>query len=179
MDHPDAVSDDETGLWDHPRDEVIFIGHEFVGERVAILELAHTRLQRGETGLSAAWSSGTCAGITQLVASCGSAADSAEAAAAAASWADDGVFDVVPYFERFGHDGIGGMVHDEGHQSLVTSGSSAATTALGASCVAPTSTSTVTSGRASCSVTAPNPLEACDEPARTESHRCPDGLRPC
>jgi threonine dehydrogenase-like Zn-dependent dehydrogenase len=32
MDHPDAVADDETGLWDYRRDEDIVMGHEFVGE---------------------------------------------------------------------------------------------------------------------------------------------------
>ena len=60
--------------------------------------------------------------LAQLVASYGPAVDSGEAAAAAALWADDGVFDVVPYFELVGHDGIAGMVDDDGHQSLIHNG---------------------------------------------------------
>jgi threonine dehydrogenase-like Zn-dependent dehydrogenase len=32
MDHPEAVEDDDTGLWDYRRDEDIVMGHEFVGE---------------------------------------------------------------------------------------------------------------------------------------------------
>lgn len=34
MDHPEAVSDDDTGLWDYRADEDIVMGHEFVGEVV-------------------------------------------------------------------------------------------------------------------------------------------------
>ena len=60
--------------------------------------------------------------LSQLVASYGPAVDSGEADAAAALWSDDGVFDVVPYFELLGHDGIAGMVNDEGHQSLIHNG---------------------------------------------------------
>jgi hypothetical protein len=60
--------------------------------------------------------------LAQLVASYGPAVDSGEAAAAAALWSENGVFDVVPYFELVGHDGIAGMVNDEGHQSLIHNG---------------------------------------------------------
>jgi hypothetical protein len=60
--------------------------------------------------------------LAQLVASYGPAVDSGEAAAAAALWAEDGVFDVVPYFELVGHEGIAGMVNDDGHQSLIRNG---------------------------------------------------------
>lgn len=34
MDHPEAVADDDTGLWDYRPDEDIVMGHEFVGEVV-------------------------------------------------------------------------------------------------------------------------------------------------
>ena len=60
--------------------------------------------------------------LAQLVASYGPAVDSGSADAAADLWADDGVFDVVPYFALVGHDGIAGMVNDEGHQSLIHNG---------------------------------------------------------
>ncbi len=60
--------------------------------------------------------------LAQLVASYGPAVDSGEASAAAALWSEDGVFDVVPYFELVGHDGIAGMVDDDGHQSLIHNG---------------------------------------------------------
>jgi ketosteroid isomerase-like protein len=60
--------------------------------------------------------------LAQIVASYGPAVDSGQAAAAAALWFDDGVFDVVPYFELVGHDGIAGMVDGEGHQSLIHNG---------------------------------------------------------
>jgi hypothetical protein len=60
--------------------------------------------------------------LAQIVASYGPAVDSGEAAAAAALWADDGVFDVVPYFELLGRDGIAGMVDGEGHQSMIHGG---------------------------------------------------------
>jgi len=35
MDHPEAVADDDTGLWDYRRDQDIVMGHEFVGEVIA------------------------------------------------------------------------------------------------------------------------------------------------
>jgi len=35
MDHPEAVADDATGLWDYRRDEDVVMGHEFVGEVIA------------------------------------------------------------------------------------------------------------------------------------------------
>jgi hypothetical protein len=60
--------------------------------------------------------------IAQLVASYGPAVDSGAADAAAALWFDDGVFDIVPYFELVGHEGIAGMVNDDGHQSLIHNG---------------------------------------------------------
>jgi hypothetical protein len=60
--------------------------------------------------------------LAQVVASYGPAVDSGEANAAAALWTDDGVFDVVPYFELVGHDGIAGMVDGDGHQSLIHNG---------------------------------------------------------
>lgn len=60
--------------------------------------------------------------LAQLVASYGPAVDSGDADAAAALWSDDGVFDVVPYFELVGHEGIAGMVNDDGHQSLIHGG---------------------------------------------------------
>ncbi len=60
--------------------------------------------------------------LAQLVASYGPAVDSGDADAAASLWSDDGVFDVVPYFELVGREGIAGMVNDEGHQSLILNG---------------------------------------------------------
>jgi len=60
--------------------------------------------------------------IAQLVASYGPAVDSGDADAAAELWSEDGVFDVVPYFELVGRDGIAGMVNDDGHQSLIHNG---------------------------------------------------------
>ena len=60
--------------------------------------------------------------LAQLVASYGPAVDSGSAEAAADLWFEDGVFDVVPYFELVGHDGIAGMVNGEGHQSLIHNG---------------------------------------------------------
>ena len=48
--------------------------------------------------------------------------DSGAADAAADLWSEDGVFDVVPYFELVGHEGIAGMVAGEGHQGLITNG---------------------------------------------------------
>jgi hypothetical protein len=60
--------------------------------------------------------------LSQLVASYGPAVDSGSADSAAALWCEDGVFDVVPYFELVGHDGITGMVNGEGHQSLIHNG---------------------------------------------------------
>ncbi len=60
--------------------------------------------------------------LSQLVASYGPAVDSGSADAAAALWTDNGVFDVVPYFELVGHEGIAGMVNGAGHQSLIRHG---------------------------------------------------------
>ena len=60
--------------------------------------------------------------LSQLIASYGPAVDSGSADAAASLWSDDGVFDVVPYFELVGHDGIAGMVGGGGHQSLIQNG---------------------------------------------------------
>ena len=60
--------------------------------------------------------------LSQLIASYGPAVDSGSADAAAALWSDDGVFDVVPYFELVGHEGIAGMVSGGGHQSLIENG---------------------------------------------------------
>jgi SnoaL-like domain len=60
--------------------------------------------------------------LAQLVASYGPAVDSGAAVAAAGLWSEDGVFDVVPYFELVGHEGIAGMVNDGGHQSLIHNG---------------------------------------------------------
>jgi SnoaL-like domain len=60
--------------------------------------------------------------LAQLVATYGPAVDSGSAEAAAQLWREDGVFDVVPYFELAGHEGIAGMVNGEGHQSLIHNG---------------------------------------------------------
>jgi hypothetical protein len=60
--------------------------------------------------------------LAQLVATYGPAVDSGSAVAAARLWREDGVFDVVPFFELVGHDGIAGMVNGEGHQSLISNG---------------------------------------------------------
>jgi hypothetical protein len=60
--------------------------------------------------------------LAQLVATYGPAVDSGSADAAASIWADDGVFDVVPYFELVGHVGIAGMVSGAGHQALIANG---------------------------------------------------------
>lgn len=77
--------------------------------RIAALE---ARLQRLEDEQA----------ISQLVASYGPAVDAGDAAAAAALWAEDGIFDVVPYFVLEGHAGIAGMVNGEGHQWLIHNG---------------------------------------------------------
>jgi hypothetical protein len=60
--------------------------------------------------------------LSQLVATYGPAVDSGSADAAARLWREDGVFDVVPYFELVGPEGIAGMVNGEGHQSLIRHG---------------------------------------------------------
>lgn len=60
--------------------------------------------------------------LAQLVATYGPAVDSGSAESAASLWSEDGVFDVVPFFELVGHDGISGMVKGEGHQSLIHHG---------------------------------------------------------
>jgi hypothetical protein len=60
--------------------------------------------------------------LAQLVASYGPAVDSGSADATANLWFEDGVFDVVPYWELVGHEGIAGMVEGEGHQGLIMNG---------------------------------------------------------
>ena len=60
--------------------------------------------------------------LSQLVATYGPSVDSGAAEAAAALWVDDGVFDVVPYFEVAGHGGIAALFNHEGHQSLIRNG---------------------------------------------------------
>ena len=57
--------------------------------------------------------------ISQLVASYGPAVDSGSAEAAGALWADDGVFDVVPWFELQGPAGVADMVDIDGHQQVI------------------------------------------------------------
>ncbi|MFD3926819.1 nuclear transport factor 2 family protein [Streptomyces sp. NPDC058614] len=60
--------------------------------------------------------------IMQLVAQYGPAVDSGSGEAAAALWTDDGTFDAIPHLRMRGRDDITGMVHGEGHQSLIHSG---------------------------------------------------------
>jgi len=60
--------------------------------------------------------------IMQLVAQYGPAVDSGSGAAAAALWTEDGVFDAVPQLRMHGRDDIVGMVHGDGHQSLIGNG---------------------------------------------------------
>jgi hypothetical protein len=60
--------------------------------------------------------------LRQLVATYGPAVDSGHAEIAASLWSDDGVFDVVPWFELVGHEQIAGMVSGPGHQSVIESG---------------------------------------------------------
>ena len=60
--------------------------------------------------------------ITQLLASYGPSVDSGSAAATAALWEVDGVFDVGGHFTMNGRDEIMGMVNGEGHQSLIHNG---------------------------------------------------------
>jgi len=60
--------------------------------------------------------------IMQLVAQYGPAVDSGSGAAAAALWTDDGTFDAVPHLRMRGRDDIAGMVHGDGHQSLIRGG---------------------------------------------------------
>ena len=60
--------------------------------------------------------------LSQLVATYGPSVDSGAAQAAAALWVDNGVFDVVPYFEVAGHEGIAALFNHEGHQSLIRNG---------------------------------------------------------
>ncbi|MCK0093336.1 nuclear transport factor 2 family protein [Rhodococcus sp. HNM0563] len=60
--------------------------------------------------------------IMQLVAQYGPAVDSGSGEAAAALWTDDGIFDAVPQRRMRGHEEIVGMVHGEGHQSLLRDG---------------------------------------------------------
>ena len=67
--------------------------------------------------------------IGQLVARYGPAVDSGSAAAAAALWADDGVFEVPPHGAWAGHEEIAGMVNGPGHQALITNGAAHVLTA--------------------------------------------------
>ena len=60
--------------------------------------------------------------IAQLVARYGPAVDSGSGEAAAALWTEDGVFDAVPHLRMEGRDGIVGMVHGPGHQSVIHNG---------------------------------------------------------
>ncbi|WP_406449784.1 nuclear transport factor 2 family protein [Streptomyces sp. NBC_01622] len=60
--------------------------------------------------------------ITQLVAQYGPAVDSGSGEAAAALWTEDGVFDAIPHLRMAGRDGIVGMVHGPGHQSVIHNG---------------------------------------------------------
>ncbi|MFF2848246.1 nuclear transport factor 2 family protein [Streptomyces sp. NPDC058001] len=60
--------------------------------------------------------------IMQLVAQYGPAVDSGSGEAAAALWTDDGTFDAVPQLRMRGRDDIAGMVHGDGHQSLIRGG---------------------------------------------------------
>lgn len=60
--------------------------------------------------------------IMQLVAQYGPAVDSGSGEAAAALWTEDGTFDAVPHLRMRGRDDIAGMVHGDGHQSLIQGG---------------------------------------------------------
>ncbi|MGX9882852.1 nuclear transport factor 2 family protein [Streptomyces sp. NPDC002276] len=60
--------------------------------------------------------------ITQLVAQYGPAVDSGSGEAAAALWTEDGVFDAIPHLRMEGRQGIVGMVHGPGHQSVIHNG---------------------------------------------------------
>jgi ketosteroid isomerase-like protein len=60
--------------------------------------------------------------IMQLVAQYGPAVDSGSGEAAAALWTEDGIFDAIPHLRMEGRDGIVGMVHGPGHQSVITGG---------------------------------------------------------
>jgi hypothetical protein len=60
--------------------------------------------------------------ITQLVAQYGPAVDSGSGEAAAALWTDGGTFDAVPHLRMRGREDIIGMVHGDGHQSLIRDG---------------------------------------------------------
>ena len=60
--------------------------------------------------------------ITQLVAQYGPAVDSGSGEAAAALWTEDGVFDAIPHLRMEGRDGIVGMVHGPGHQTVIHTG---------------------------------------------------------
>ncbi|MFF3654058.1 nuclear transport factor 2 family protein [Streptomyces olivochromogenes] len=60
--------------------------------------------------------------IMQLVAQYGPAVDSGSGEAAADLWTEDGVFDAVPHLRMEGREGILGMVHGAGHQSVIHNG---------------------------------------------------------
>lgn len=60
--------------------------------------------------------------IMQLVAQYGPAVDSGSGDATAALWTDDGTFDAVPHLRMQGREDIVGMVHGDGHQSLIRNG---------------------------------------------------------
>jgi SnoaL-like domain len=69
------------------------------------------------------------AAIGRLVARYGPAVDSGSAAATAALWADDGVFEAPPHGAWTGHDEIVGMVNGSGHQDLIDNGAAHVLTA--------------------------------------------------
>ena len=60
--------------------------------------------------------------ITQLVAQYGPAVDSGSAAAAAAPWTQDGVFEAVGAISMRGREAIAGMVRGNGHRGLILNG---------------------------------------------------------
>ncbi|NEC85046.1 nuclear transport factor 2 family protein [Streptomyces sp. SID12501] len=60
--------------------------------------------------------------IMQLVAQYGPAVDSGSGEATAALWTDDGTFDAAPHLRMRGRNDITGMVHGDGHQSLIRNG---------------------------------------------------------
>jgi ketosteroid isomerase-like protein len=61
--------------------------------------------------------------VAQLAARYGPAVDNGDAAAAAALWSADGVYEAPPYATWRGHEGIAGMVGDpDGHQLLIRRG---------------------------------------------------------
>ena len=69
------------------------------------------------------------ASITRLIARYGPAVDSGSADAAAALWAEGGVFAAPPHGTWTGHDEIAGMVEGSGHQGLILNGAAHVLTA--------------------------------------------------